>query len=182
MIIGELCFRVGNDVLPSFVVDCSGNLVRCALDSHRAGELIKGAFELVSTAEELANPLAWTITIDRIEDRLASLISLMPQLRRAYPRLKVQVSEFPFAPKAKTTEPDVTVIEAIDFIAKHGDIESAEVIEYLSTIGVVRIPRIHSFNAAIHEPADGAIPGDTVETLADGWFSSMKIFRKSVVR
>jgi hypothetical protein len=181
-VIAELIFLNNGVQYPTLYVDCCGNLVRSSNESFREGELIPGSTEIVSSANEINSPLAWTVTVEAIEKRLSDMAPLMPGLLEAYPFLKVSVSPFPFAPKIECTESDEVVSNALEMVAKHGEAETAQVIEYLNQIGIFKIPAINQFNAAIHEPADGAIVGDEIEVLADGWYSHMKIYRKSVVR
>ena len=54
--IGTLAFTRDGQVYPTYVVDVTGNLVRCTSEALRAGSLIAGATEVVATAGELANP------------------------------------------------------------------------------------------------------------------------------
>jgi hypothetical protein len=180
--LGALLFASADQVCPCYVIDSNGSLVRCSMQSHRHGELIPGASLVVSTATELASPLAWTITTEMVETRLAGLVDLMPVLREAYPELKVPTSPFPFAPKIDCPDSDEMVVAALDMVAKHGEVETAPVIEYLNQVGIFKIPTSNTFNAAIHEAAEGVILGERVEVLADGWYSHMKVFRKAVVR
>ncbi len=180
--VGELYFASNGSTCPSYVLDATGNLIRCTSEALQPGALIGGASEVVATAGEIANPFPWSLTVVAVEKRLASLTDLNPMLAKAYPGLKVPVSPFPFTPWVECSESEVMVLEAIDVIASYDEAKTASVGEYLNTLGIFRIPRIAKYNPAIHEPAEGAILGDAVEILADGWFSHMKIFRRSVVR
>lgn len=180
--IAELLFTNDAQPHPAYVVDCLGNLVQCRLESFREGELIPGSESLVSTAAERGSRKPWTITVEDVEARMSSVETLVPGLIAVYPNLAVPKSVFPFAPKVHCDEPDVRILEAIDLVTKLGEQDAGPVVLELGKIGVFKIPRMTSFNAAIHDPAEGAILGDEVETLADGWYSHMKIFRKAVVR
>lgn len=180
--IGQLTFSFNQRALPCYVIDGRGSLIRCEERHCAEGALLLGGSEEVSTATELINPQVWTLTTEKIETRLKELVDLMPALKEAYPDLKVPTCPFPFVQKVSCAEDDSTVLEAIDLIAKLGDTETRLVIDFLSSIGIQRIPRINRFNALLHEAAEGAIVGETIEVLADGWMSHMKIYRKTVVR
>ena len=180
--VGELYFALNGSTYPSFVLDATGNLIRCTSVALQPGALIGGASEVVATAGELANPFPWSLTVEAVERRLAALAELNPDFAKAYPGLKVPVSDFPFTPWVECSESEVMVQEAISVIASYEEEKTAEVAEYLNRLGIFRIPRTARYNPAIHEPAEGAILGDEVEILADGWYSHMKVFRRSVVR
>lgn len=178
--IGQVVFSAANRVFPSYVVDGFGNLVRCGGDDPSG--LIPGSLELISTASALANPQAWTITVEAIESRLQVIADLMPAVRKAYPNLKISTSAYPFAARLPCPEDDSAILEALDAIAKHGEEATQEVITYLNKLGIFKLPRTSRFNAAIHSPAEGEVIGGVVVTLADGWYSFMKVYRKAVVR
>lgn len=180
--IGSVFFICNGRSYPSYVLDVTGCLIRCTSETLRLGALIEGAAEVVSTASELANPFPWSLTVEAVERRLAALANLNPDFAKAYPELKVPVSDLPFTPWVECSESEVMVQEAISVIASYEEEKTAEVAEYLNRLGIFRIPRTARYNPAIHEPAEGAILGDEVEILADGWFSHMKVFRRSVVR
>ncbi|HCF2447088.1 TPA: hypothetical protein NIA45_004757 [Pseudomonas aeruginosa] len=178
--IGQVVFSAANRVFPSYVIDGLGNLVRCGGDDPSG--LIPGSFELVSTASSLANPQAWTITVEAVEKRLHEIADLMPAVRKAYPDLKISSSAYPFAARLPCPEDDASILEALDAIARHGEEATQDVITYLNKLGIFKLPRTNRFNAAIHSPAEGEVIGDVVVTLADGWYSFMKVYRKAVVR
>jgi len=179
-VIGQVVFFAANRVFPSYVLDGLGNLVRCGGDDPSG--LIPGSSELVSTAASLANPQAWTITVAAVEKRLNEVAGLMPVVQKVYPNLKVGSSVYPFAARIACPEDDASILEALDAIARHGEEATQDVITYLSKLGIFKLPRISRFNAAIHSPAEGEVIGDQVVTLADGWYSFMKVYRKAVVR
>ena len=178
--IGQVVFSAANRVFPSYVLDGLGNLIRCGGDDPSG--LIPGAIELVSTAASLANPQAWTITVLAVEKRLQEVAGIMPAVRAAYPDFKIRSSAYPFAARLPCHEDDASILEALDAISRHGDEACQDVIEYLNKLGIFRLPRTSRFNTAIHSPAEGEVIGDQVVTLADGWYSFMKVYRKAVVR
>lgn len=179
--IGLLKFAINGNERPAYTVDAAGNLIRCSGECFRDGALIPGAAAIVSTAVELVNPQAWTLTLVQLEKRLAFAEQFDPSIRRLYPDLKIPVSGFPFAPFVVCDETDEMIMKAISLVGTHDENTTSQISEHLESIGIFRIPRVSMYNANIHEAAEGSIPDKNVVTLSDGWFSHMKVYRKSVV-
>lgn len=170
--------------IPAYVVDATGSLIRCE-SSGPAKALIPFATKMVSSDADLKHPMAWTISVKDVEDRISKAMALGAKaagLEAAYPGGKVPHVDMPFVLPESCPDDAVTIESALDLLATLPAEEAEPIVEYLKTCGIVRIPQTATFNHAIHEAVQAAMVLPPLVFLSDGWMSYIKVYRKSVVR
>ncbi|EKB9387769.1 hypothetical protein ACQ1XD_004738 [Pseudomonas aeruginosa] len=179
--IGSVHFVVEGQIVPSYVLDIAGNLIRrTATGSPHS--LIPFAVELVTPAAEVNAPRPWSITAETVMTRVAKIASLMPDVITAYPGEAIQLMTMPFAARVETNETDESIMQAIDMLPGLDDEPAKAVRETLAIHGIHPIPVRGSYNEHLHQARAGEICVGEVVKVADGWFSNMKVYRKALVR
>jgi len=179
--IGELTFQDATCSKPAYCIDLLGNLVRCSSAGPEQG-LIPFAIELASAADELACPFPWTLTIDAVVERIALVSETQASTRAAYPRSKLETSAYPFVPHIEVTEDEQLILKAIELFPTLTGENAIAVREQLEAIGVFMIPAVDVFSPTIHEAAGDGLTVPPIKTVTAGWMSSMKVYRKALVR
>lgn len=169
--------------LSAYRLDAVGNLIRLS-GSARPDALIPFACELVTPRSEIVHPLAWTITPDRIIQRMRMLplsLLLETEVEAVIVSNRLPTAQYPFIPAGETHETDETIEQALEVIdnLRIDDPTRRDLEVVLNACGVFRIPRTEGFFETIHIKASGA---SDFEYVSDGWMSSMKVYRRSVVR
>lgn len=179
----KLYFDSSAGVQCSFVVDAMGSLVLRS-ESGEPSALIPYAEDVVSPAAELAHPLPWTVT----ETQVVELMRALPErvkneqsISAVLEKGELERFAFPFVPGASAPA-HVSEIEAgLDLMdtLRADSPEMQQLRELLGRAGLVQIPRIERYIEEIHirTSSSGAF-----QILSDGWMTSMKVFRKSVIQ
>lgn len=179
--IGTVVFTVDSHVHPSYCLDSLGNLIRC--DESGPGQgLVPFGVELVSPASELENPFPWTVTISAVLERLTFVSLTQGAVRLAYPDLQLLMVTAPFVPHLTVSEGEDVVLQAIDLLPSLSAADSVAVREQLAANGVFEIPVSTNFNARFHEATGAGLSVPPIEYVTAGWMSSMKVYRKALVR
>lgn len=179
--IGAVIFSVNGNVHPSYCLDSKGNLIRCNASGPEQG-LIPFGTELVSTADELANPFPWTVTVSAVLERVTFAASTQVDVKRSYPGLELVSFTAPFVPHIRFSEGDDVVIQAIDLLPSLSGADAVAVREQLAVNGIFEIPFNPNFNARFHQAAGDGLSVPPIEYVTAGWMSSMKVYRKALVR
>ncbi|MBM5458776.1 hypothetical protein H8F21_14505 [Pseudomonas sp. P66] len=179
--IGELTFQWAGTPRPAYCLDLAGNLIRCAAAGPEKG-LVAFGVELVSSASELACPYPWTLDTEALLLRLALVAESQSSVSAAYPGLQLQKAPYPFVPHLAVTEDEQLIMKAIELFPTLSGANSVAVREQLEANGVFMIPEVDIFSPGIHETAGDGLTVPPVKTMAVGWMSSMKVYRKSLVR
>lgn len=179
--IGELCFNFAGKWWPAYRLDLSGNLIRCSATGPAAG-LIPFATTMVTSADDIECPRPWTLTPEKVLERLASVEKHFDEVRSAYPDLQISKANVPFVPHVGRTEDDAAILEALNMYPALGSEEAATLSEALRDSGVFPIPAIEVFSDAIHEVVNGGISVPPLRQVAVGWMSCIKIYRKALVQ
>ncbi|RMM39551.1 hypothetical protein QO021_30090 (plasmid) [Pseudomonas amygdali pv. lachrymans] len=179
--IGAVIFSVNDNVHPSYCLDSLGSLIRCDESGPEEG-LVPFGVQLVSTAEELANPFPWTLTISAVLERLTFVARTQDDVKRAYRGLQLASTTSPFVPHIHVSESEDVVIQAIDLMPSLTAADALAVREQLAATGVFEIPVCTNFNASFHEATGAGLTVPPIEYVTSGWMSSMKVYRKALVR
>lgn len=179
--IGALVFTVNGNVHPSYCLDSLGNLIRCAESGPEQG-LVPFGVQLVSSADELANPFPWTVTISAVLERVTFVSRTQSDVKRAYQGFQLLSATAPFVPHIPVAEGDDVVIQAIDLLPGLSSADADAVRQQLSANGVFEIPVSNSFNARFHEATGAGLSVPPIEYVTAGWMSSTKVYRKALVR
>ncbi|WGK63511.1 hypothetical protein QAO71_17230 (plasmid) [Halopseudomonas sp. SMJS2] len=179
----KLYFDTGSGVLCAFVVDATGSIVL----RSEAGEpdaLIPYAVSMVSPAEELAHPFPWTVT----EAQLVELMLALPEQVKKGQSVGSVVGKgelerfgFPFVPGASEKAHDSEIeagLELMDTLPSDSP-EIQQLKDLLERGGLVQIPRIERYIEDIHIKTSDS---GSFQVVSDGWMTSMKVFRKSVIQ
>lgn len=181
MMIGAVIFSVNDNVYPSYCLDSVGNLIRCDESGPEQG-LVPFGVQLVSTDDELANPLPWTVTISAVLERLTFVARTQDNVKRAYPGLELASASAPFVPHIPVSESEDVVFQAIDLMPSLSAADAVAVREQLAANGIFEIPVSTNFNAGFHEATGAGLSVPPIVYVAAGWMSSMKVYRKALVR
>jgi len=179
--IGELTFQDATCSKPAYCIDLVGNLVRCSSAGPEQG-LIPFAIELASSADELACPYPWTLTTDAVLERIALVSESQASTRDAYPHNKLKTAAYPFVPHIEVTEDEQLILRAIELFPTLTGVNATAVREQLEVSGVFMIPSVDVFSPNIHEAAGDGLTVPPIKTVTAGWMSSMKVYRKALVR
>lgn len=179
--IGTIFFVSSARNRPAYCLDVLGNLIRCNPSGPTEG-LVPCGVELVSSASELISPYPWTITVEAVIERLEFVAGCRPEVRDAYPGLALPVLRYPFVPHIVVSEPDDLVMQAIEILPTLSGGDAITVREQLEASGVFQIPATETFNELIHEVTGEGLSVPPIRYVAAGWMSSMKVFRKALVR
>lgn len=179
--IGSVHFSAGGEVLPTYVLDMVGNLIRCSAEGA-ADSLIPYAVELVTPADEVGAPRPWSITPEAVISRVKEVAKLVPGIESAYPHWTVPVTAQPFSAPVGTEEDEGTILQAIELLPEVDDEAATSLRQMLAVHGVYPLPVSGQFNADFHQACSGEICVGEVVKVADGWFSNMKVYRKALVR
>lgn len=179
----KLYFNTSSGVLCTFVVDATGSVVLRSEAGEPCG-LIPYAVAVASSAGELAHPFPWTVT----ETKLVELMSALPEhIKREQSVSSVLENgalerfDFPFVPGASEQAHDSEIeagLELMDTLTA-GSAEMRQLEAILRTGGLVRIPRIERYIEHIHIRTSDS---GAFQVVSDGWMTSMKVFRKSVIQ
>lgn len=179
--IGALIFTVNHIAYPSYCLDALGNLIRCDESGPEKG-MVPFGVQLVSTPDELANPFPWTVTVSDVLERLTFVARVKDDVKRAYPGLELVSATAPFVPHIPVSESEDVVLQAIDLLPGLSDADAVAVREQLAANGIFEIPFITNFNANFHEATGAGLSVPPIEYVTAGWMSSMKVYRKTLVR
>lgn len=179
--IGEVFFDHHGVSRPAYVLDCLGNLIRCSARGD-ADALIPFAVELVTAASEILAPFPWTVTIKAVLSRVEFVAHAHPKLRSAYPGLSIIQSPWPFVLHIGLIEDESLVWQAIDAFPTLPDSQAKVLSDKLAENGIFQIPALPNMNDALHEAAGDGICVAPIAYVAPGWMSSMKIYRRALVR
>lgn len=182
--IGQLLLVTSSGSAPAYLIDGAGSLIRRESNGPE-NALIPFATTLVSSTADLKHPMAWTVSVDDVEQRISKAMALGANaagLEAAYPGGKVPHVDMPFVLPESCPDDAVTIESALDLLVTLPSEEAEPIVEYLKTCGIVRIPQTATFNQAIHEAVQAAMVLPPLVFLSDGWMSYIKVYRKSVVR
>ncbi len=169
--------------LAAYRLDAAGNLIRLSARGN-PNALIPYAVDLVTPQAEMIHPMAWTVAPEMVIARMQTLprtMALENEISTVIVTNKLPTAAFPFVPPAQSQETDETIEQAIELMdsLSLGDPARLDLEQVLNTCGVYRIPRTPAFCEGIHIRAKLV---DSFEYVSDGWMSSMRVYRKSVVR
>jgi hypothetical protein len=182
-VVNKLCFDAGGQTTCSFVIDAMGCLVSRS-EAGDPGTLIPYAVEVVSSANELAHPFPWTIT----EAQVLGLMQGLPDAVKREPCVGSVIDKgelerfgFPLVPSANEQAHDSEIeagLELLDSLPA-GSVDMLQLEEILRIGGLVKIPRTDRYIETIHISTSASGP---FHVVSDGWMTSMKVFRRSVVQ
>jgi hypothetical protein len=179
--IGDLYFSTSGVSRPAYVLDCLGNLVRCSADGA-PDTLIPFSIEVVSTESELRHPHPWSITLEQVESRMSFVAEALPEILSVYPHGKLLQADYPFMMPVPLIEEETIVEEAIRLFPDLPPDVASSLREKLAENGVFEIPYIKVFNPNIHEATGDGIFVSPITYVSTGWCSSMKVYRKVLIR
>ncbi|MCK1788918.1 hypothetical protein [Pseudomonas violetae] len=179
--IGELMFQQDGRTYPAYQLDALGNLIRCD-GSGPSGGLVPFGIELVSSASEVASPNPWTLTPAKVLERIAFVAPARGDTLEAYPGLQLAQAKFPFVPHLPVIEDEALILQAIEIFPSLSGDDSLAILEQLGANGIFPIPKTATFCAEIHEAAGEGMCIPPIKCLTAGWMSSMKVYRRSLVR
>jgi hypothetical protein len=179
--IGELYFTSNGSARPAYLLDCLGNLVRCSAEGN-PDSLIPFAVSMVASASDLSHPYPWTDTVEKIVSRLEFVADALPQISSLYPANKLQKSEYPFVQPKEPDESSAVIEEAIGCFPDLSSDQAAIMRGMLAENGVFEIAYSQTFNANIHEATGDGICVAPIAYVSTGWMSSMRIYRKALIR
>lgn len=184
--ISTLIFEMANEVHPSYILDCIGNLIICGPKGN-SDTLIPFGESVICPLEEAKYPYPWTVKPEDIKTRV-HLVSnssekMKPLLTKCYPGGMLQTIDYPFAPEGKFEDIDENILNAIQQIENVEASVADQIISALSDTGVFKIPALHNFNPLIHSLSNGALIGSDskISIVRHGWFSRTKVYQKSLV-
>lgn len=179
--IGELMFQHDGHTYPAYQLDALGNLIRCNGSGPKGG-LVPFGIELVSSAAELASPNPWTLTLQKVLERIAFVAPARSDTVEAYPGLQLAQAEYPFVPHLPVIEDEGLILQAIEIFPSLSGDDSLTILEQLGANGVFPIPRTATFFDELHEAAGEGVCIPPIKCVTAGWMSSMKVYRKALVR
>lgn len=184
--ISNLIFELGNEVYPSYILDCVGNLIFCGPKGNSAS-LIPFGESVICSLDEAKYPYPWSVKPEDITARV-HLVSnssekMNPVLTICYPCGKLRTLDYPFAQEGKFKDSDENILKAIDQTANVDGSLADQLFSALSDTGVYKIPAIQKFNPFIHSLANGALISSEskISIVRHGWFSCTKVYQKSLV-
>ncbi len=181
--VNKLFFEAGNELLCSYVVDALGCLVL------RSGEgnpdsLIPYAMALATPADELAHPFPWSITEEKVLGMMVGLpdhVRSAPSVSAVIEQTRLERFGFPLVPLSAEHAHDTELeagLKLMDTLPA-GSVEISQLEDLLKRGGLIKIPRIDRYVSEIHIRTNVAGP---FQVISDGWMTSMKVFRRSVVQ
>lgn len=179
--IGAVIFSANDNVYASYCLDSLGNLIRCDESGPKQG-LVPFGVQLVSTADELSNPLPWTVTVSAVLERLTFVAQTQEDVKRVYRGLELVSATAPFVPHISVSEAEDVVIQAIDLLPGLSVADGLAVREQLAANGIFEIPFIAKFDPGFHEATGAGLSVPPIEYVTAGWMSSIKVYRKALVR
>lgn len=179
--IGQLFFVAESKPQPAYKMDLLGNLIHCTAAGPKEG-LVPYGVEVVSSAVELAFPYPWTITIEAVLERIRLVAQSHPETTEAYPGMKLTRAQYPFVVHVELAESEDLVMQAIEILPNLTGEDATAVREQLEAAGVFEIPATETFSDLIHEAAGEGLCVPPIKYVAAGWMSSMKVYRKALVR
>lgn len=179
--IGELMFQQDEHTYPAYQLDALGNLIRCNGSGPRGG-LVPFGIELVSSASEMASPNPWTLTVEKVLERIAFVASARRDTVELYPGLQLAQSKFPFVPHLPVIEDEDLILQAIEIFPSLSDEDALAILEQLGANGIFPIPRTATFFNELHEAAGEGMCIPPIKCVTAGWMSSMKVYRRALVR
>lgn len=179
----KLYFDTSTGVVCSFVIDALGSLVLRSEAGEPSG-LIPFSVAVVSPAEELSHPFPWTVTEAQVIELMRALpdcIKSEQSVGSVLEKGELERFAFPFVPSASEKAHDSEIeagLELLDTL-RAGSPEIQELRGLLERGGLVQIPRIGRYIENIHIRTSDS---GTFQVVSDGWMTSMKVFRKSVIQ
>tara|TARA_Y100000296_G_scaffold85010_1_gene119864 strand:+ start:3688 stop:4257 length:570 start_codon:yes stop_codon:yes gene_type:complete len=181
--VNKLYFDTSSGVLCSFVIDAMGSLVLRS-ETGEPDALIPFAETLVSPADELEHPFPWTVT----ETSVIELMRALPESVKKEQRIsavleagRLERFAFPFVPGASEKAHESEIEAGLDLMdsLRADSAEIQQLKDLLERVGLVRIPRMERYIEDIHIRTSGS---GAFQVVSDGWMTSMKVFRKSVIQ
>jgi hypothetical protein len=168
----------------SYVIDLSGRLI-CRSSEGVSEQPIKYAIDLPEYQIGQDMPLNWELTPDDIEEKIRNYSNYSSGIKnilsKLYPSGKVKRVKHVFFPTPTCDKEidDSDVLAAINKIESSDNaLDSLE--KALVSVGVFEIPVLLDYSETYHE-IEGGLLTDGFSTVKNGWASSSKVYRKSVI-
>ena len=164
----------------SYCLDAAGDLIELDL-SDDSPSLIPHAKARVTSAQELAHPLPWTVTVEQAISKVRFLPHKLVKGTVAefvFEKGVIPVHPYIFVPKGEVSpeESDIEVLIKLYDLLPDGHPDMTAIEEALASAGVVKIPTLDSIWPEIH-----ILSSEPTGEPTTGWISRQRVYRKAAV-